>query len=281
VPAMREWLRANGGWPALVFVGVTLLGLTNRWAGYAFIAFGLAGFVRQHSRLLRNPRDGLTATIDARPVELASSQHREAMREMLQSLLHPLEVGERVGMPADSMSALRAHYPELARTIARWNNVLACPVAAREALTRRFAEELHALNLSSDFNEEVLAAGLSDVTARRALTDQLGVKLPRAQLWDIHTHQVHVRGMREVAIRLPWNIRVRAEDERKRTHDPIDRVEPTFVAAQAWPEAWEISDAKRVINAFDRGAVRAEIERLVLPEKIRVAPDCPICGVIS
>jgi hypothetical protein len=58
----------------------------------------------------------------------------------------------------------------------------------------------------------------------------------------------------------------------------IERVMPVFEAAQQWPEARALPEARDAMEAYDKTPILREVERVVARARIATAADCPVCG---
>lgn len=282
---MSEWLRANGGGLALVVVGGSVAGITNRWFGYALIAVGLLLFVGSWlKRRVRPSRDDSTAS----QPELASVAHRTELANVLVSLGRHIEADRPCELQPRWQEAVRAHCPDLIRMVGEWNAVAAARLAAPLRIRERFDRELRALKLPDEFDRDLLAQGFGNLTAHRSLTGQLSIRWTHEQMWDVFRPKrppvdgVHLKRSHDLVISLPILPEEESDEEYNRLAiERIEQVEPLFWEAQDWLETHDLERAERALIQFDRIAVFEEIERLNAPERIRAAEGCPICGAIG
>jgi hypothetical protein len=61
----------------------------------------------------------------------------------------------------------------------------------------------------------------------------------------------------------------------------IDRVMPVFEAAQQWPEARAMPEARAALQAYDQTPILRAIEQVVARDRIAITAGCPVCGEIG
>jgi len=218
--------------------------------------------------------------------ELVDVEHRNQIRDIftrcssLVGLGLPYTWGDEL-----RRSIAAAHNPDLVPQVEEWNHIATRPRAARDALRARIGRELEALSLEGQFNVPAITDGFLAYTEGRALQGQLSTPMARERIWAVYrpTHGppdgAHLRGLHEIAIGL--DNRISEPAYTSIALGLIERVMPVFEAAQQWPEAQALPEARDAMRAYDKTPILREIERVVARARIAIAANCPVCGEIG
>ncbi len=227
-----------------------------------------------------------TAPSPAPAPPLVSQEHRAEIRRTLLECAAAIGDSRQIGWADESNTSRRvidAHFNTLADRLIAWEQAVRRDQLAGITLRDCFRRELEVLGLSSRYAVPVIVDGFSSWTSQRAVSGHLGTPVEITDIWQVWGPATHgpadgarLIGGRDLAISMEG---IGAEDYREQAIALIEVVHRRCAAAQAWPEAQEVADARAALDAFDRGAVTSKISELVARENLTTARACPVCGI--
>jgi hypothetical protein len=189
-----------------------------------------------------------------------------------------------------SKSMLSSHFPSVAGSLAKWDELVSKAKAAPQTLRTELETRLDEAPGDHPFDLEVLAKGLSDVTERRALDERLGDPLPpmldgERPLFRVWPDKLRHTGL--IAFDEPTTgtdgVVVKFEPGAfpsgglgERAEILLGPVYSLLQDAQEWPDARNVRYTWQRIDEFPQGDVEKEIRKA--QKRIRPAADCPVCG---
>jgi hypothetical protein len=218
------------------------------------------------------------AELRVRPV---SAEHRGYLRSMLQSVLLNI-ANDRAHDYADPPGAwplreriFTAHFPTVASEIKRWNVAVDTSSLGPSMLRDRFARELRAGRMNDPpYDGHALADGLANYTVGRALRSELDA--PVDLEWKgYHDDGLHMLNRPERCIDLS---NVADEDFRDIADEVIAQVDGLADAAQGWPEALAVAEARNTLHDFPVQRIHDSVHAELVREQTPVAAECPGCG---
>jgi hypothetical protein len=218
------------------------------------------------------------AKLRVRPV---SAEHREYLRQMLQSVLLDI-ANDRAHDYADPPGALplrerifAAHFPAVASEIERWNVAVNTSSIAPSLLRDRLSRELVAGGMNDPpYDGHALADGLANYTVGRALRSELDAPVD-LQWAGYHKDGLHMLNRPERCADLS---NVADEDFRDIADEVIAQLDGLAEAAQGWPEALAVIEARDTLHDFPVQRILDTVHAELVREQTPVAAECPGCG---
>lgn len=145
--------------------------------------------------------------------------------------------------------------------------------------------ELEALSLEDQFDVSAITDGFLAYTQARALQGQLDAPIETPRLWEVYRPDhgppdgARIRGLHNIAIHLDNQIGEPAYTTI--ALGLINRVTPVFHAAQQWPEARALPEARDALDRFNRAPILKQARLIAARDRIAISPECPVCGAIG
>jgi hypothetical protein len=181
-------------------------------------------------------------------------------------------------------SEFSAHFPRLVRQLQPWNATVRKRKHAHADLTSRFKTEAGQLH-DPAYRTEIIARGLTAVTARRALTSTLDASLvldPRlpGTIWTCFVVDFPPDDGLRIDNSQDWAVKMTGIPPGEIYNAEADRlmkpINDLLTQAQTWTEAEALKAAGQAVKDFDREALQTAIQQAE-KNRNKYKRRCPGC----
>ncbi len=231
-------------------------------------------------------RDGDLAAV-------ATLEHRDALRQMLQAAQTAVEGGQPVG-DGDHLERemFAAHFADLDTQLRSWDATVRRDGSAFGQLREAIVGKLRDRQVNhAPYALDGTADGIATIVARRALAGTLGDPLPPAfaegaSVWRAFANDHVMYGMVDFN---PYSVNTEQRTllfEREdyppgpfpeRVAELLGPLYEVLTEAQTWEQAREIPAAREALQAFPRDALVDDLRKAQLRPNLPTAPGCHGC----